>query len=116
MQTSSQNVDDQYSDDDSIANLSITVTKNGDVSFLCNWADDDNGLSSMAHILSLISDETLSEKIIFDLKSKSSSVKEIDEIDKIILYFTAINEVRKKLPSISTDKVVILPIDAASML
>lgn len=115
MQTSSQNVDDQYSDN-SLANLSITVTKDGDVSFLCNWSDDDNGLSSMAHILSLISDETLSEKIIFDLKSKSSSTKEIDEIDKIILYFTAINEVRKRLPSIETDKVVIQPIDAASML
>lgn len=115
MQTSSQNEDDQYSDN-SLANLSITVTKNGDVSFLCNWADDDNGLSSMAHILSLISDETLSEKIIFDLKSKSSSVKEIDEIDRIILYFAAINEVRKKLPNIDTDKVVISPIDATSML
>lgn len=115
MSKSLQDEADQFSDN-TLARLNISVSKDGEVSFICDWSDDDNGLSSMAHILAIISQENLTEDIIHDLKSKSSSSKEIEEIAKIILYYTAINEVRKKLPEVNSDKVVISPIDAGSII
>lgn len=100
--------------DDSLAKLTISVSKEGDVSFVCDWAGEDTGCSSMAHIFNLIKDPSLPEQIISDLKSGCSSDQQLEEIQKIIVYYTAINEVMKKIPKIENDKVVISPLDMAS--
>lgn len=100
--------------DDSLAKLTISVSKEGEVSFICDWIGEDTGCSSMAHLFSVIKDPSLPEQIIADLKAECSSEQQLEEIHKIIIYYTAISEIIKKLPKIENDKVVISPLDMAS--
>ena len=113
MPKSFQEGEDQFLDN-SLAKLTIVISKEGEILFLCDWSEEDNGYSSMAHILTTIKDPLLSQKIISDLKSGCSSEQQLEEVQKIIVYYTAINEVMKKIPKIENNDVVISPLDAAS--
>lgn len=100
--------------DDSLAKLTISVSKDGEVSFICDWAGEDVGCSSMAHIFNVIKDPSLPQQIMSDLKTGCNSDQQLEEIQKITVYYTAISEVMKKLPKIENDKVVISPLDIVS--
>lgn len=112
MLKSFQEEEGQFSDD-SLAKLTISVSKDGELSFMCDWSNEDVGCSSMAHILNVIKDPALPSQIIADLKSGCNSSRQLEEIQKIMLYYSAINEVIRS-PKVENDKVVISPIDMAS--
>ena len=66
--------------------------------------------------MSVLETAGLAEAIIKELKSGASSQQDIDEIDRIYMYCSAIKALKKQTQNIDENEVVISPIDAISLI
>lgn len=114
MYKSSQNKQNQSIDADALSTICITVSKDGRPEVFCEWESSEDGLSSMANIISYFSEDEMSPHIIETIKSQSSD-DSMDEVEKIELMYTAIRAVKKNNNQVSSDQVVVSPIDASSI-
>lgn len=98
------------------AELRIVSDNDGKISFFCDWLKDEVSISYLANILSVLDTAGLAEAIIKELKSGASSQQDIDEIDRIYMYCSAIKALKKQTQNIDENEVVISPIDAISLI
>ena len=98
------------------AELRIVSDNDGKISFFCDWLKDEVSISYLANILSVLETAGLAEAIIKELKSGASSQQDIDEIDRIYMYCSAIKALKKQTQNIDENEVVISPIDAISLI
>lgn len=106
----------ENSSSDYSAELRIYSDENGQISFFCDWSDNEISISYMSNILSVLNMEGLADTIIRDLKKGVDSPEDLQEIEKIILYYNVIRSLKKQNSKTSESEVVINPIDAASLM
>ena len=106
----------ENSSSDYFAELRIVSDSSGQISFLCDWSDDEISISYLSNIFSILGVDGLADKIIKDLRKSTDSQEDIQQIDKILLYYNAIKSVKKQSTKTNENEIIITPIDAASLI
>jgi hypothetical protein len=98
-------------DKSTVAKLTIECDSDGNISFECDYTEDDLGLTCASSILSCISSEDIGDLIIQKLSSEAKTEEEQQNVAKIKLYYDTIMKINQQ-NKISDDEIVISPIEA----
>jgi phosphomannomutase len=116
MSQRSPDLESLHSDDDIAAFLMIECSNEGEISFSCDWSQDENGITCIANILAAVDSNNLSEKIIDNLNALHESEEAKDQIDKIEVYYKAIKKIAEKNNKLEDEDIVVNPIDVSSLM
>lgn len=107
----SSNQEETSLDKTTTAKLIIECDSDGNISFECDYIENDLGLTCAGTILSCLSTDDIGILIIDKLLSEAESEEQQQDIEKIKLYYQTIEKINQQ-NNIQDDEVVISPIEA----
>lgn len=104
-------------EEDQAACIVIECSADGELSFSCDWIGAEDGITSMATILMALDNQSLSEKILENLKSlHKESQGEQDQVLKIDAFYRAIKKLADHRNQYEDEDVVVYPLDVSSLM
>jgi hypothetical protein len=111
-----RDLENQHSDDNIAAYLMIECNNDGEISFSCDWSQDENGITCASSILASLDSGGLSQKILQNLKLLHEDSESLDQINKIEVYYNAIKKMTERANNLDDEDVVVNPLDVSSLM
>jgi len=108
--------ENRHSDNVDGACLVIECYADGEMGFSCDWQDDDTGISCMATILVHLGNKDIGYKILRNLEKMSESEDQIDQLERLVSFYSALKKIAEQNKRVSEDDVVIPPLDASTLM
>lgn len=116
MSEQSQEQQNQYLDNVDGAMLMVECYSDGELGFSCDWQDDDTGISCMATILVYLGDKDLPSIILQNLESIIQSDDKLEQLEKLKSFYGALKKVTEQNKKMSSDDVVVPPLEASTLM
>lgn len=96
--------------------LVIECDDEGELSFSCDWQQDETGITCMATIFAFIDDEQTAVKIIDNIASMYPSGDQAEQVEKLKRLYVALKNIANQHKQKAEDQVVIPPLEASPLI